>query len=370
MPSIVFYISSHGFGHSTRAMEVIANLPNHIDVTIVTAASEWLFQRYLTRPFHYRKLDHDCGVVQPDSLGTDTTTTLSRWNSLLENYPKMAESEATTIQKEGASLVVGDISPFAVAVAQQAGLSSVITANFCWNWIFEEYQASQPEFSAVIDQISNYYRKTDYLLRTPLSDGLSVFPHIVDIPMIVRTSKRTREDMRREWGVSDDQPVALLSFGGMGVNGLIPEMLRRYPHWTFLTFDSAFESVENAIYFEPSSIYHPDLVNAVDLVIAKLGYGLNTECIAHQTPMVYVPREGFREFGVLERDTAKHIPMVRIESDRFFQGDWDEIDPFYGRCEEIQKTRNPPLASDGGQAAAEFLIGLIDRQTSRVVQSA
>lgn len=370
MQSIVFYISSHGFGHSTRAMEVIAHLPGHISVSIVTAAPEWLFRHYLTRPFQYRKLDHDCGVVQPDSLGIDAGATYARWEALLESYPQMAQNELAFLEEQNACLIVGDISPFAVAVAQAADLPCTIIANFCWNWIFEGYQDEVPGFRRIIETISDYYGKTDCLLRTPLSGDLSVFPRILDIPMIVRTAKKSRQDMRQEWGVSDEQPVALLSFGGLGVNGVKPEALSRYPHWKFLTFDAIFKGIANVVYLDPQSIYHPDLVNAADLVIAKLGYGLNTECIAHQTPMAYVPRHGFREYGVLEQQTSLQLPMLKIETDLFFQGNWDAIDDFIAACSMRNSFSGSLLACNGGEIASQWMSEQIDEVSGRAVQSA
>lgn len=370
MNSITFYISSHGFGHSTRAMEVIANIPDHIEVFIVTAAPEWLFRNQLNRHFYYRKLDHDCGVVQQDSLSIDSVATLDRWRQLLENYPEMARQEAVKIAEDHSSIIIGDISPFAVAVACEANLPCFITANFCWNWIFEEYEAQNPGFREIIEKISSYYRQTDCLLRTPLAGDLSVFPNIQDIPMIVRTAYKSRAEMRKQWDVEEGRRVALLSFGGMGVNGVNPEILAKYPHWTFLSFDQSFEGLPNVIYFEPRSIYHPDLVNAVDLVIAKLGYGLNTECIAHHTPMAYVPRTGFREYDVLERETAKWIPMAKIDTGPFFQGNWDAIDALYeARLFHTSKPEVQP-GCNGGKVAAQMILDEMNRVSCQAVQSA
>ncbi|MBZ0256662.1 hypothetical protein K8I31_11405 [bacterium] len=351
-------------------MEVISHIPDSIGVSVVTAAPEWLFRNQLKRDFTYRKLDHDCGVVQPDSLSIDSIATLDRWRELLEKYPEMARLEAVKTAEYNSSVIIGDISPFAVAVACEANLPCFITANFCWNWIFEEYAEHTPGFNEVIEQISAFYRQTDCLLRTPLAGDLSVFPNIQDIPMIVRTSKKSRSEMRKQWGVEDDRRIALLSFGGMGVNGVKPEILAKYPHWTFLTFDQSFEGLPNVIYFEPRSIYHPDLVNAVDLVIAKLGYGLNTECIAHHTPMAYVPRTGFREYEVLERETAKWIPMAKIETGPFFQGNWDAIDALYEARSFQTSKPEVQLGCNGGKVAAQMILDEMNRVSCRVVQSA
>ena len=186
-------------------------------------------------------------------------------------------------------------------MAQQAQLPSVIIANFSWDWIAQAFLETIPEFQEMIDAVSTYYRKCDLLLRTPLAGDLSVFPNIVDIPIIARRARRSRTAVREELGISNGTPLVLLSFGGHGFHVPYEVYVNKYPDFTFLTFSSDPSAAPNVITLNPQEAYHPDILNASDLVLTKLGYGIVTECISHGVPIAYPPRRNFPEFEVLER---------------------------------------------------------------------
>ena len=202
MPRIVFYVTSHGFGHATREIEIINHIPEEIEVEIVTSVPEWLFQRSLHRRYSYHELCHDPGVVQRDSLAHDLPQTRIRWNETLDQYPVRVQHEMERWGGEFPDVVVGDISPFAVAVGLEAGKPSIMVANFSWDWIFPAFVPFDPSFEEIIERIKGYYRNTSLLLRTPLSGDLSIFPEIVDVPLITRRSRKTRPRARRAWSPS------------------------------------------------------------------------------------------------------------------------------------------------------------------------
>ncbi|PWZ22034.1 L-arabinokinase [Zea mays] len=68
-----YYITGHGFGHATRALEVVRHLVavGH-DVHVVTAAPEFVFTTEIPSPsLHIRKVVLGCGAVQADALTVD-----------------------------------------------------------------------------------------------------------------------------------------------------------------------------------------------------------------------------------------------------------------------------------------------------------
>lgn len=360
MRKINYYISSHGFGHSTRAIEVINHIPDSVDVEIVTRAPQWLFDVSIRRPFRFRPLHHDPGIVQFDSLRSDIEKTYECWDSLLNEYPRMAEEEARRMAEEQVGLAVGDVSPFAAAAAKQAGVPSAIVANFSWDWIFSAFVEQKPEFQALIESISEYYRSVDLLLRTPMAGDLSIFSTIHDVPMIVRRSPLSRLEARRRFGLTPDDRAVLISFGGMGLANIEPDYLEPFREITFLTFDPKLQGPLNVRYLPSRETYHPDAIQAADLALAKLGYGVVTECIAHQTPIAYPPRHDFLEHPVLEREAARWIPVIPIEENDFFHGRWDFLENFLDRKRVFQESPRQDLPSmDGGAAAARELVRLL-----------
>ncbi|MBN2327672.1 MAG: hypothetical protein JXR73_11005 [Candidatus Omnitrophica bacterium] len=360
MRKINYYISSHGFGHSTRAIEVINHIPEFVDVEIVTRAPQWLFDVSIRRPFRFRPLHHDPGIVQFDSLRSDLEKTYKCWESLLKDYPRMAEEEARRITDEQVGLAVGDVSPFAAAAASQAGIPSAIVANFSWDWIFSAFVDQKSEFQTVIEAISAYYRRVDLLLRTPLAGDLSIFSTVQDVPMIVRRSNQSRLEARRQFGLKPEDHIVLISFGGMGLANIEPDFLEPFRDIIFLTFDPKLQGPSNVRYLPSRETYHPDAIQAADLALAKLGYGVVTECIAHQTPIAYPPRKDFLEHFVLEREAARWIPAIPIDENDFFQGRWDFLEDFFDRIRAPKQTTGPDrLSMEGGEAAARELVRLM-----------
>lgn len=357
MPKIVFYITSHGFGHATRQIEIINHIPGDADVEVVTEAPEWLFRKSISRPFDYTPLLHDFGVAQTDSLNQDLPLTLRRWNELLERYPAMLDAEAARLGRAGADRIAGDISPFAPAVAGRMGVESVITANFSWDWIFQAFLPREPAFQAVIDRVSEWYAETSLLLRTPLAGDLSVFPRIADIPLVVRRSNKSREEARAMLGLGMDERVVLATFGGHGVQTLPREAFAKRREIRFLAFDPALEGLDNVNVIDARAHYHPDLVRASDLAFTKLGYGIVTECIAHRVPMAHPPRADFPEYDVLERDSAMHVPTRRIEMEDFRSGRWGFLEDWAEWRETSPDERPAPAVGlNGGAEAARILM--------------
>ncbi|RJP21599.1 MAG: hypothetical protein C4527_23170 [Candidatus Omnitrophota bacterium] len=360
MPRIRFYISSHGFGHSTREIAVISEIPEWIDVDIVTSAPQWLFQRSIKRRFHYQERRHDPGVVQFDCLHQDVESTYRTWRDLLDQYPAMVAEEASRFDEREPSLIVGDISPFATATAMAVHRPCVIIANFSWDWIFSALVKYNAKFQTIIDRIAAYYRETTLLLRTPLSGDLSVFPHIEDIPIIARRSNRSRLEARRGFGIEEHERVVLISFGGHEFEHIPVDRLAAHAEITFLTFNRRFAGPANVRFLDPYASYHPDAVRASDLVLTKMGYGIVTECIAHQTPMAYPPREDFPEHDVLVRESRQYIPVLELASEDFFSGRWLFLDTLFDRGEKIRAFSYPIANVHGAQKAAERLISILN----------
>lgn len=355
MRKINYYISSHGFGHSTRAIEVINHLPADVDVEIITNAPQWLFDYSIVRSFAFRLLDHDPGIMQLDSLRNDVERTYDSWAALLEQYPAMAEREAQRMAEEDVGLAVGDISPFAIAAAELAGIPSIIVANFSWDWIFSAFLEQKPAFKDIIDRVASYYRRAGLLLRTPLAGDLSVFPRIEDTPLIVRQSNKTREEARKLFGLKPDDKVVLISFGGMGLDSIKKDHLAPFHDIVFLTFDRNLLGPANVRYLPPRDTYHPDAIQASDIALAKLGYGIVTECIAHRTPIAYPPRLGFLEHPVLAKEASRWIPALPIEEDAFYSGQWDFLSEFFLDDAKREKSANSYPRLDGGASSARRL---------------
>jgi len=356
-PLIVWYVTGHGFGHATRTCAVLQHLPETIDVEVVTSAPHWLFECSLKRPFSYRELLHDPGLVQKDSVRFDPEATAVVWRDLLSRYPGMAQEEAARYEARN-PLIVSDISPFGIPVAERLGKQSICLANFTWNWILGPAAKEFKSLVPVAEQIAEIYSRCGLLLRTPFCGDLSIFPRIRDVSLVIRRPRLSRDKARDHFGLPADRPVVLYSFGGHSQEGLTEEVLAEYSDILFLHCHNDCRAPNLKVV--PMKAYHPDLVAASDVVFCKLGYGIVGEILASQPAVLYLEREYFPETDVFERELPEYVRLERITRKDFEAGRWDAL------YELLNARRNePPRAPytdlDGGKEVAEILKDFAER---------
>src|SRR5262245_1314477 len=144
----VFYISSHGLGHATRSIELVAELLRRhprATVTIRTNVRRAAFKRLESPQTTVEPCETDTGIAQIDSLHLDVEETAQRAAIFYRDFDRRIAEEARRLRAAGASIVIGDAPPLASAAAHAAGLPAVVVANFTWDWIYGSY----PEFETL-----------------------------------------------------------------------------------------------------------------------------------------------------------------------------------------------------------------------------
>jgi hypothetical protein len=355
---IVFYVSGHGFGHSSRIIEVIRAVRGRdpgASLTVKTSAPSRLYDGIHTEFFQC-----DTGMVQLDSLHLDEAESVERARAFHATLGERAASEAAFLRDTGARLVVGDIPPLAFAAAADAGLPSIAIGNFTWDWIYEGYGAA-----AWVGSIRAAYRKATLALRLPLAGGFAGLEHATrDIPFIARHSKREAADVRRWLGVPEGKTLLLMSFGGYGLAGLDTSALGGLREHAVVTTD--FQTQGNSIKRAPGLIYlseqrlygdgyrYEDLVRAADAVVTKPGYGIISECLANDTAILYTSRGEFREYDVLVREMPKYLRAQFIEQADLLAGRW--APPLEKLLSSPRPARKPD--TNGAEAAAEAILAV------------
>ncbi|KAK4539051.1 hypothetical protein RGQ29_032016 [Quercus rubra] len=137
-----YYVTGHGFGHATRAVEVVRHLirAGH-DVHMVTGAPDFVFTSEIQSPrLLFRKVVLDCGAVQADALTVDPVASLEKYSqmSVLPRASVLA-TEVQWLSSIKADLVISDVVPIACRAAADAGIRSVCVTNFSWDFIYAEY---------------------------------------------------------------------------------------------------------------------------------------------------------------------------------------------------------------------------------------
>jgi hypothetical protein len=357
---IVFYVSGHGFGHTSRTIEVIhAFLRARPDAHIVvkTSAPLRLFERTLHGRCELVDLKCDAGMVQIDSLNLNAAESIRQAVEFQKRVPTLAAAEAMYLRESAARIVVGDIPPLAFAAAHAAGIPSVAIGNFTWDWIYEECQDEGAVELA--RNIRHLYRNATSVLRLPMAGGFAGLESMTrDIPFIARHSRRTQDDVRGSLGLpprAAGKPLVLVSFGGYGVAGLDTAALGNLTDYTIATTDSpafaasppppscdryggtsqrsepasdnAIKPATGLLYISEQQLYgnglrYEDLVRGADVVVTKPGYGIISEAIANDAALLYASRGHFAEYDVLVKEMPRYLRVEFIEQRQLLTGDW------------------------------------------------
>ncbi len=168
-PTVAYFISSHGFGHATRACAVMAALRERVPgirFEIFTQAPAWLFEDSVPGAFALHPMLTDVGLMQAGPLQEDIALTLQRLDEFLPFDPARVSGLAGQIGELGCRLVICDIAPLGLAVAREAGLRSVLVENFTWDWIYAGYAAEEPRLKPHIDYLEGAFALADYRMQT------------------------------------------------------------------------------------------------------------------------------------------------------------------------------------------------------------
>jgi len=312
--TIAFYISGHGLGHATRSIELIRALTRtapELRLIVRTSAPTWIFDAAGLPGVTFEAVETDVGVTQRDSITMDIADTARRAGEFYRDFAPRADEQARRLRAEHASLVLGDIPPLAHAAAERAGIPSIAIGNFTWDWIYEGYETFERDAPGVLPTIRKAYERADLALRLPMHGGFRCFLEVIDIPFIARKSGRDPRDTRAALNIPDDRPFVLASFGGYGVDLDLAEIAAR----ARITVLSPRTTI-------PSPLVYQDLVAAADVVVSKPGYGIISECLANNTPLLYTSRGPFPEYDVFVEEMPRVLRCRFMPQEDLRAGIW------------------------------------------------
>lgn len=368
--TFVFYISGHGFGHASRQVEVINALSRITGpdsrVIIRSSVPASLLDRTVRASFELRPGICDVGLVQPTSVTHDDLATLAAAREFYGTFDARVREETSALAHDEPSIVVADISPLGLAVADALGVPSVLIANFTWDWIYEDREAfhAAPE---IIETIRRAQSLATLALRLPFSPSFdhTGLMNVEALPLIARRPAISRADTRAIFGLPADRKIALLSFGGYGLSELDLALADCTDEWDLVVTDRTLNAggsqphvhalSEEAL--AASAARYEDLVAAADAVITKPGFGIIGECITGHTPMLYTSRGSFREYDLLVAEMPKYLRARFISQEDLFAGRWKTA------LESLIAQPPPPetLQADGAETAARIISSMSSR---------
>ena len=364
--SLFFCISGHGFGHSSRQVELanaLAPLVPDLAIVMRTSAPRWLFDRTVRVPFTWLEGACDTGIVQIDSLHLDESATIRHAAEFYRDLPRHIEDEAAILRKHDARLVISDAPPLACAAAAAAGIPAIVVSNFTWDWIYQGYPEPLTTAPELIPTIQAAYGHASGAWRLPMHGGFETIDRVMDLPYIARHASHDPADARATLSLPATMPLALSSFGGYGVGDFDPASLDCLATvGVVLTGHTSPGTLPAGVHFiEEHRIYdaglrYEDLVAAVDVVVTKPGYGIIAECIANETAMLYTSRGRFREYDVMVAEMPRVLRCEFIDHGALLGGRW--LGPLTALLQQSAPPERPP--TDGAEIAARLAADILN----------
>lgn len=353
-PHVAVFVSPHGFGHAARASAVMEALhrASGARFELFTTAPRWFFDESLEGLYRYHEVVTDVGFFQTSALAYDLDATVAAVQALVPFDEELVAGLALEVRRAGCTVVLCDIAPLGIAVAERAGLPSVLVQNFTWPWLYEPLVAGAPSLGRLSAELDVWFgRATHHLLAEPFCHP-DPRAHGSVLP-VSRPARRSREAVRRDMDLPADGPVVVLTMGGYTEAMPFLDRLQDFRDVTFLvTGCDATEARGNLRLFDNATrLYMPDLVRAADAVVAKLGYSTVAEVWREGRPLAYVTRADFREMPPLRDWVRQWIPGFEIPGSDFAAGGWLERIP-----ELLQEASRPARPLGGAEQVADYVM--------------
>ena len=361
---IAYFISPHGFGHDTRSaalMERLNNLNNNIEFEIFTTVPQWFFTNSIISNFKYHELLTDIGLVQKSALKEDLDQTIVKLSEFIPFDDSLISKIANQLFYLDCKLILSDISPLGLELAVKAHIPSVLIENFTWDWIYSQYKKDDDRLNNHIGYLSEIYNKACYRIKTqPIcfesSSDLLTSP-------VSRKTKSQRINTRKTLEIPVESKVVMITMGGgIGGEGISSkygffEKLELHKDITFIIPGSVnITEKRNNMVLLPhrSDFFHPDLINASDAVIGKVGYSTLAEVYNSGVPFGYILRPQFPESDSLYEFISKEMKGIEISENEFYSGNWFIK---INKLLSLQKINR--AEQNGAYQAAEFIHNLI-----------
>jgi L-arabinokinase len=355
MKTIAYYITAHGYGHGARSCNILSALratAPDVRILVKTDLPARFMESRLPDSIEIRPGAFDVGLIQKDSIQADIEASLTALEHLYSREEELITGECDFLKQEHAGVVVSDIPAIPLAAAQRAGIPNIATSNFGWDWIYSEFAEKNPRWNFFVNTFRTVYTRTDLLLRQPFAEPMKAFSKQVDLPLLAGRGTACREKIAKATGADPEKEWILLSFTALNLNREALNRLSKLDAYELFTVEPLKWRNSNIHCLSHSLASFVDILESCDTVISKPGFGIVSECIAADKPLIYSDRENFLEYPILVDAIERYCRQAFIPNSDLYSGN---IERALG---EIRKSSPPPetIERGGAEKAADLIL--------------
>ena len=282
----------------------------------------------------------DIGCIQQGTLNIDEAATLAAIRQFKTGFQLRFEQLSLLHQTNPFDLIVTDIAPEPLEFAVKLNVPSVLVANFTWVEIYQQMASLAGEIPDLLRQ----YKLATNTLIPAFQTGMDWATNPVAVDAVAKLGQDIRPFLNPE---NRYQRLVYIDAGRWGTE-IGWTNAAQFCDTLFIRIGPALSDLPpNVLQLEFGAVNHPDLVRSVDVVVAKPGYGIVTECLANGTHWCCIPRDGFAEDDVLIR--------YADEVGNFSIADYSQLASLAFPCVAIRDVA-PTFASNGASEIARLLL--------------
>lgn len=319
MKNLAYYISGHGYGHYARSIPVLKQLTTDFNVHIKSEIPKPLFTQFLEGKFTYWHQPVDTGCQHSDSLAVDTEETFRNFEAFQNR--SWIDAEKNWLRENQIALVLSDVASMPVKAAHDIGIPSILIGNFTWHDIYSHLPGAEKQ-KQLLQTLAEEYSCAD----------LHILPQCHLPPLLVRESREVgflaqkgqsiRQDLEQHLSISfTGKTVVFIYLGLLGAHSVLWGNLAQHKDCLFLTRDPIGQKV-SGLHILDDRFSFPDLIASSDVVLTKGGYSTFALAFASHKPIITCERRDFYEFEAMREYLLKTRTGVIIESNDFYQGNW------------------------------------------------
>jgi len=319
-------LSGHGFGHLVQTASVLNRLSQSFpDLTLHISGRfpQDLVQRWVRHPFTLDSSPQDIGLIQNDPLDVDLRATHAAYRQFHDHWVPLERDYRAALTHWKPDLVLGNIPYLPLSAAASLRIPTVAMSSLSWDLVLMNYfSLSDPQVRDWWEQIRASYARVDLAIQvTPgqLGDG---FQKTVECPPLVEPVPPCRKELRSRLNVHGDQPIVLLSMGGIPLEGVSWPELEKESRACWLVPGQG-RLGKTVIGFDGISDWPFQRIAAsVDALVGKLGYNTAVQAVASGVPLLYTRRIGFPDEPQLAAWLQKYHPAREISRAMYDSGVW------------------------------------------------
>ena len=355
---ILYYITSHGYGHAVRSAAVcncLGELSSDIRITICSDVPARFFEEELTLPHGVRGGGFDVGCLQSDGVTVLMGETLKAYSDIAVNNKLLLDNEVRWCNDNKVDCIVGDITPFAFEVASKVGIPSVAVSNFTWHDIYSPYVERFPQYALMLSTMAEQYGMATLALALYPASPMPVFGNKKLMPIVGRKGRNRKDEIFDTFGLDRNKRLGLIYTGNFGLDSVNWRRLENFRGWEFIGVYPLSGNPKNYRTVTKEQFRYQDLSASADVIIGKMGYGVLSESLLNGAPLLYLPREDFSEFQVLDAEAKRLGNGVCIGAEAFADVEWGDL------LDDIAvNNRIKPFADNGARTCAEEIIKIAE----------